>query len=783
MGQRQGIRGTLARLLLVCAVIFAFAPGTSLLAQGTAVFSRIDVAGNQRIEADTIRVFAGIEPGQPVTPEQLNLAVRNLFDSGLFEDVQVMPEAGRLVITVRENPTINQIAFEGNDALSDEDLQAVVQLRPRLAYSVAAAEQDAQRIIDAYRTAGRYAAEVNPVIIRRSENRVDLVFEITEGRKTGIQRVNFVGNHVFSDRRLRRAIQTNESNWLSFVFGGNTYDQDRLELDKEMLRRFYLERGYIDVQVLSATAELARDRGGFFLSFTISEGQKYNFGKVSVSSSIPGLNAAAFQPLLAPVADRGVYNVKYVDRVVERMAFQAGQQGYAFVEIRPQVTRHPENRTVDINFQLVEGQRVFVERIDISGNDRTLDRVIRRQFHIVEGDAFNSREVKDAEDRINALGYFKQATVNVREGSAPGYALVDVHVEEQPTGSLSLGGAYSTSEGISAQISLTERNFLGRGQTLTGAISASDQFANYSLGFYEPALFDRDLLAGATIFYRDSNLEEQSFSTSSAGLEPRVGFPLSENGRLTLRYHLSQDDIYDVQSDTSRIILEEEGKLLTSAIGLTYAYDRRNSAVDPTAGFILTLNQEFAGLGGDVTHSKTQGTARAYTSFFDEDLVVSAELEGGVLVSKDGTRITDRFNAGGDSFRGFARNGLGPRDFCGDAGEVTCLDPQEDETVNDALGGNYYAILRVDASFPIGLPEEYGVYGGLFGDIGSLWGLDDLDGSMGIVDDGMHIRSAVGVSLFVDTPFAPLRFNYAVPLQKEDYDELERFRFSVEKRF
>jgi outer membrane protein insertion porin family len=783
MGQRLSVRGQVPRLALVLALLMALLPASAIFAQGTAVFSRVDVAGNQRIESDTIRVFAGIEPGEPVTPEQLNLAVRNLFDTGLFEDVQVMPEAGRLVITVKENPTINQIAFEGNDALKDEDLQAVVQLRPRLAYSVAAAEQDAQRIADAYRTAGRYAAEVNPVIIRLPDNRVNLVFEITEGRKTGVQRVNFVGNRTFSDRRLRRAIQTNESNWLSFIFGNNTYDQDRLEVDRELLRQFYLERGYINVQILSATAELARDRAGFFLSFTISEGEKFDFGQVSVSSSVPGLNAAAFQPLLAPVATGGVYNVKFVDRVIERMTYQAGQSGYAFVEIRPQVTQHPENHTVDINFQLVEGQRVFVERIDISGNNRTLDRVIRRQFHIVEGDAFNSREVRDAEDRIRGLGYFKEVSVNVREGSAPGYALVDVNVEEQPTGSLSLGGAYSTSEGISAQISLTERNFLGRGQTLTGAISASTQFANYQLGFYEPALFDRDLLAGFLLYYRDTNYDEQSFNTSSIGFEPRIGFPLSENGRLTVRYQISQDDIYDVAADTSRIIQNEAGALITSAIGLTYAYDRRNSVVDPTAGFILTLNQEFAGLGGDVTHSKTQGTARAYTSFFDEDLVLSAELEGGVIVSQDGTRITDRFNTGGDSFRGFARNGLGPRDYCGDSGEPLCTPDQEDETVNDALGGNYYTVFRLDASFPIGIPEEYGVYGGVFGDIGSLWGLDDVNGSMGVVDDSFHVRSAVGASLFVDTPFAPLRFDYAVPIQKEDYDVVERFRFSIQTRF
>ena len=433
-----------------------------------------------------------------MTPEQLNLAVRNLFDTGLFEDVQVMPEAGRLVITVRENPTINQIAFEGNDSLDDEELTEVVQLRPRLAYSVAAAEQDAQRIIDAYRAAGRYAAEVNPVIIRQSENRVDLVFEISEGRRTSVQRISFTGNRVFSDRRLRRVVQTNQSNWLSFVFGNTSYDADRLEVDRELLRQFYLERGFIDFQVLSATAELARERNGFFLAFTVSEGQRFNFGQVSVSSSIPGLNAAAFQPLLAPVADRGVYNIAEVDRVIQRMTYQAGQAGYAFVEIRPQVTRNEAARTVDINFQILEGDRVFIERIDITGNTRTLDRVIRRQFRIVEGDAFNAREINAAQDRIRGLGYFETANVNVRPGSSPDRALVAVEVEEQPTGSLSLGGAFSSSEGLSAQISLTERNFLGRGQTLSGAVSGSTEFSNYQLGFFEPALFDRDLLVGFT---------------------------------------------------------------------------------------------------------------------------------------------------------------------------------------------------------------------------------------------------------------------------------------------
>ena len=484
------------------------------------------------------------------------------------------------------------------------------------------------------------------------------------------------------------------------------------------------------------------------------------------------------------MANRGVYNIKLIDRVIQRMSYQAGQAGYAFVEIRPRVTKNAAARTVDINFELVEGQRVFVERIDISGNTRTLDRVVRRQFHIVEGDAFNSREIRDAEDRINGLGYFKSAAVNVRPGTTEDQALVEVVVEEQPTGSLSLGGAFSSSEGLSAQISLTERNFLGRGQTVSGTISASTQFSNYAFGFVEPALFDRDLLAGFNLYYRNTNFDEQSFKTKNIGFEPRLGFPLSENGRLTVRYQISQDDIYDVQDDTSLIIENEEGSLITSAVGATYAYDRRNSVVDPTAGFILTLNQEFAGLGGDTRYSKSQARARAYTSFFEEELVLSAEIEGGAIFSEDGTRITDRFNTGGDSFRGFARNGLGPRDFCGDDDEPACTNPpQADLDVDDALGGNYYSVLRLDASFPLGLPQEYGVHGGMFADVGSLWQLDDVDGSMGEVDDGFHVRSSVGISLFIETPFAPLRFNYAIPLQYEDYDVLERFRFTLQTRF
>lgn len=782
MNHRKGRRpGPLAAFACVALALgLVLLPPGPLGAQGSAVFSRVDVAGNQRIEADTVRVFAGIEAGEPVTPEDLNLAVRQLFATGLFEQVEVMPEAGRLVITVVENPTISQIAFEGNDSIDDETLTDAIELRPRLAYSVAAAEADAQRIIEAYRQAGRYAAEVTPKIIRQPDNRVDLVYEVFEGRVTQVQRINFVGNQVFSDARLRRVVQTNQANWLSFILGNVNYDADRLELDRELLRRFYLERGYVDFRILSSTAELARERNGFFLSFTVSEGRQYSYGDMAVASSIPGLDPAEFQPLLEPVLDGGVYNVREVERVIERMTFLAGQKGYAFVEILPRIDRNEAAGIVDITFELTEGSRVFVERIDISGNTRTLDRVIRRQFDLVEGDAFNTREIQRAEDRIRALNYFETAAVDVRPGSAPDRAIVNVEVEEAPTGSLSLGGAFSSTEGPTAQIALTERNFLGRGQTITGAVSASAEYRNLELGFSEPALFDRDLLAGFSLYARERDFEETSYQTSNTGFEPRVGFPISENGRLTLRYRLSADEIRNVNENSSAIIRREQGSFTTSAVALSYAYDRRNSVVDPTAGFILTLNQELAGLGGDVQHSRTQGTARVYSSLFDEALVLSAELEGGALISQDGTRVIDRFIAGGDAFRGFARNGIGPRDVCG-PGE--CVVGPATADVDDPLGGNYYGILRLDASFPLGLPEEYGIYGGVFADVGSLWGLDDTAGSSGEIDDGFALRAAVGVSLFVDTPLAPLRFNFAQPLLREEEDVTEYFRFTVQTRF
>ncbi|NNU80709.1 outer membrane protein assembly factor BamA [Halovulum dunhuangense] len=769
--------GTLAAGLLATAAALAVpAPGRAQDAFQLFQVSSVTVEGNARIPADTIQVFAGLIPGQPVTQAEINAALQRLFDTGLFEDARIEPRGGRILITVVENPTINQVAIEGNDRLDDEALLQVVQLGPRDPYSRTAAEADARAIIEAYARSGRITAEVTPKLIRLPDNRVNLVYEVFEGRVTEIQRISFIGNEAYSDRRLRRVVQSGQAGLFSFLFTNDVYDPDRLELDRQLLRDFYLNRGYIDFRVDSAAAELSRERNAFFLTFSVTEGQQFRYGRSTVTTFAPGLDPAAFEALI-DLQPGDVYSQERVDRVIERMAFLAGQNGFAFVEIVPRLTRNEENGTVDIAFELVEGPRVFVERIDIQGNTETLDRVIRRQFRVVEGDPFNARELREAEQRIQALRFFDRVSTRVREGSAPDRAVISVEVEEAPTGSLSFGAAFSSSEGVTGTIGLSERNFLGRGQRASIELAAGEESNTFAFSFTEPALFDQDLSGSISAFYREFDRDESSINTTSIGVIPALGFPLSEDGRLSVRLFVTQEEIDVDPTGVSPILQREAGTELSIGAGFTYTLDKRNSPVDPSAGFLLRFSQDFAGLGGDAQYSKSEALARAYTSILDEEVILTAELEAGALVSfNDSTRITDRFVLGGDSFRGFSRGGLGPRDRC-----TACGSGGED--IDDALGGNLYAVARFEATFPIGLPENLGIYGGVFADVGSLWDLYDVAGASGTVDDSARLRSSAGVSLFWDTVIGPLRFNYAKPIDSVAGDEFEEFRITVDTRF
>lgn len=774
---RAGMGTPLIRLLTVglMAVVMATAPRLPGLATGGAALAQtgprvaaIDVVGNRRIETATVLSFLQIQVGEPITGEALNGSVRALFESGLFRDAGIDVQGNRLVVRVEENPTINRVAFEGNDEIADDILEPNVSSRPRRAFTRARAEADAQVLTEIYRRTGRFGAVVEPVIIELPDNRVDLVFEINEGSITEVSSINFVGNEVFSNRRLRRVIETTESNLLSVFLSTDIYDPDRLEFDKELLRRFYLSRGYADFTVLSAVAELSPDRRSFFITFTVDEGELYTFGPQTVQSLAAGLDPAEFEPLIL-AREGDTYDASLIDKTIEQMVFQAGQRGFAFVEVRPRAIRDVASRTIGIVYELVEGPQVFVERIDIEGNTRTLDRVIRREFPLVEGDPFNSRAIEQARRDIRGLGFFSSVDVSTRRGTAEDRAVVTVEVEEQPTGSLTFGLGFSTADGPVGEVSVSERNFLGRGQFVRLRAVVSGERQVFDFAFREPAFLDRDLEAGFDLYYRlDDRSDESSFEETNIGFVPTVSFPLSENGRLQLNYRISSDEIRDVSASASPLIKIDEGTAITSSIGYTYTYDRRDDSLDPTSGYLLRLSQDFAGIGGDTQYVRTTALASGFTSFFDEEVTASISLEGGIIqgINHD-IRITDRFELGGDRFRGFRRGGIGPRD----------------KTTDDALGGNIYAVLRNEVRFPLGLPDELGLSGGLFADIGTLFELDRTSAGGTTVDDSAKLRASVGASVFWNSGFGPLRINIATPIIEEDGDDPEYFRLTAGTRF
>jgi len=766
--EKLGVKACLTSIILAMPIAApVFTTAFMATAAHAAVISSISVQGNQLIPSETIRDFAGVNLGSNLSPADLNEVVRRLYDSGMFENVDLRISGSTMVITVVENPSVSVIAFEGNKSLKDGVLSSVVRSSVSRPYNRLTALADAQTISQMYAQAGRIDVSVKPVIIPVSEGRVNLVFEISEAPIAGVERVSFIGNSAFSDGRLRGVVETSEDGALSFLFGASTVDATTIARDRQKLEDYYTNKGFIDFEVLSSVPELSADRGGYYLTHTVSEGFKYEFGEATISSSIRGVETDAFSRFVNIRSGR-VFQVDDVNTVIDKIEAEAVRQGLPFLRVSPNYTKNEANRTVDVNFELVSGRRVYVERIDIGGNTGTLERVVRRQFDFVEGDAFNPRKMEVSADKLRALGIFGAANVTVREGSSPDKVIVDVDVQDIPTGSAGFGAGYSSESGFSGSLSLSEKNFLGRGQAFNLELNYGENAQVFSFSFTEPALLDRDLSAGFDLYYRRADRSESSFQSTNYGVEPTLRFYLDENTRMGISYRLSSDEIRDVAVGASPVILADEvGPLVTSALGVSLSYDRRNSRAAPTSGFILSLNEEFAGLGGDLSYSKTIVKAKGYTSFFDESLIFSAELEGGALVTTDGsdTRVTDRFFLGGNSFKGFATGGIGPRDTVADN--------------DDALGGNYYGIARLQGTFPLGFGEDSGIYGGVFAEAGSVWDLGDI----GVVDDEMYIRASSGVSLFWRTPIGPLEFSYAIPLMYEDDDITQNFSVAVSTRF
>lgn len=726
--------------------------------------SDIRVEGVQRIEPATVLSYLTIHQGDPFDPLALDASLKALFATGLFSDVVLTREGNELVVKVVENPIINQIAFEGNRRVDDDKLMAELSLQPRQVYTRTRVQNDTQRILDIYRRSGRFQATVEPKIIQLDQNRVDLVFEINEGPLATIEEINFVGNEAFSDSTLRGEVVTEETEWWNILATTDTYDPDRLAFDQELLRRFYLREGYADFRVVSAVAELSPDGEGFIITVTVDEGPRYHFGKMDVVSAIQGVDVEQLRPLI--VSQEGDwYSSTDIEASVNALRQALGDMQYAFVDIKPRIDRDRDAQTIGVTYEIAEGPRVFVERIDIEGNTRTLDEVIRREFRLVEGDPFNATLLRTSESRIRNLGYFSNVQTQTLPGSAPDQTIIRTTVTEQSTGELTLGAGFSSTDGPLGNVSLRERNFLGRGQDIRFSTSISGVSSEFDISFTEPYFMGREVAAGFDLFHttRD-NQSSSSYSETNTGFALRLGYPLSETVRQTLRYRLALRSVEDVPNDASVYIKEQEGEVLTSAIASTISWDERDSKINPTDGFVVSMTNELAGLGGDVHYFKTVVNADWYYPITDS-WIVNVGVQGGYIygIGED-VRISDRFFVGGQNMRGFATGGIGPRDL--DTG--------------DALGGNAYAIGTLETLFPVGLPDDFGIKGRAFTEFGTLFGADVTGGN--IVDEPA-LRLSAGVGISWDSPFGPVKLDFAIPILKEDYDETEEFRFSFGTSF
>jgi len=759
-------RLTLVFFLMFCAVsVFATTPAS---AQEYSIGSVV-VSGNQRIETQSILRYARIQTGRRVSASELNAGYQRVVDTGLFENVEFIPQGGRLLIRVVENPTINVISVEGNKRIDDDAALEIITSRPRRVYSSIQVERDATALAQAYEQQGRFSAAVTPKIIRRSDNRVDLVFEVREGRGSEIERLSFVGNRVYSDRRLRRVMGSKQAGLLRQIIKQDTFVADRIAFDKQLLVDFYQSRGYVDFQVLSVTSEFSRERNAFFITFNVREGQKFTVGEVSTVSEIADVDADEFDQELRMRSGQ-VYTPQLVDHSIARLERLAVRKGLSLLRIEPRVSRDDRDMTLDVEFALVKGARVFVERIDIEGNVTTLDKVIRRQFRTVEGDTFNPREIREAADRIRALGLFTASDVRARSGTDEDQVIVDVEVEEGLTGSLGFGASYETSGGVGLTANFSEKNLLGRGQTLNADITAGADSASGGITFVEPYFMGRNLKFSFTGQYRETEYDYTDYDTRSFLFRPGFEFPISENGRLGVNFAVSSDKIFNVDSGSSAVLFNEEstGDVLGTSIGYSYSYDTRRSGLSPTSGILLRFAQDFGSQDSGGTFVKSTAIASYQKQIMNEEVTLRATIEGGALLkSGSDSRLTERFFLSSSQMRGFSPSGLGPRD----TGALN----------KDALGGNYFAAARFEADFPLGLPEEYGIKGGVFLDVGTVWGLDDTLG--GAIDDSLHLRSSAGISIFWQTPVGPLRFNFSRALKKESYDKTQNFNLTVSTQF
>jgi len=725
----------------------------------------IRIEGTQRIEPETVRSYMAISPGDPFAADRIDKALKNLFATGLFADVTFRREGNTLVVKVVENPIINQIAFEGNDHIEDKDLTQEVQLKPRTVLTQSRVQSDVTRILDLYRRSGRFGATVEPKVINLDQNRVNLVFEIKEGKKTEVRRISFVGNKAFSDSDLRGQIVTQESAFYRFLTSNDTYDPDRLQVDREKLRDFYLSEGYIDFKVVSAVAELSPEQDAFFITFTVDEGERYKLGKVEIKTSLKDLDPKALRSLVQ-TSEGAWYDQGDVDRTVQALNDALGSLGYAFVDIQTRLDRDPKKKIVNLTYDINEGPKVFVERIDIKGNVRTLDKVIRREFRLAEGDAFNTAKLRRTRTRLQNLGFFSTVDIKNLPGTAPDRTIIEVNVEEQSTGELSLGVGYSTTDGPLGLAGIRERNLLGKGQDLSLQGSLSGVRSQVQLSFTEPYFLDHPISAGFDIFDVRTTATNTQFTENDIGAGLRAGYDVTEFLRHSMRYTLSRQDITDVAPTASLAVQQEEGSNLNSLLGNEFLYDRRDNRFDPSGGYYIRLRNDVSGPPGNFAYLGTRFGGGYYMPLTKSKSVV-AGLTGEIGYLQDLGKpifISNSYQLGGQTFRGFESAGIGPRDA----------------VTGDSLGGKRYVVGTFQVSFPVGLPEEYQVRGHAFTDFGTLTG---TDANITTIEDSAALRLSAGVGVLWKSPFGPIAIDVAVPVLKQSFDKTQLINFSVGTSF
>ncbi len=776
---------TILAAVLTVTVTAATVQPMKAFAQNGTVIRDIQVTGNSRIEPETVRTYLKFKVGERYDGYKADESLRALFGTGLFQDVHLNLKGSVVLVSVVENPIINRVAFEGNTEVKTDTLTQEVQLKSRALYSRARVQADVQRVLDVYRRQGYYATQVNAQIIQLDHNRIDLVFEVREGPETKVAGINFIGNRSFSDTELRGIITTTKSSFMDFLKPTSVYDPDRFNLDRELLRRYYVKNGYADMRVVSAVADVDREGKGFFLTFTIDEGERYNFGGTNVETTLADFNANdARGKLLTNSGD--IYNADLVDKTTEALTVAVAQQGYAFGQVRTRINRDPVSHTIGITYVVEQGPRIYIERINVAGNFRTEDYVIRREFKVAEGDAYNKVMVDQARHRLMALGFFKDVKVNKEPGSAGDRVALNIDVQEQSTGELSFSAGYSTAEGVIGDISYSERNFMGTGQFVQVKLSGSQVSYGLDTSWTDPRFLDRNLSLGVDAFVRNADYRANTGYTAAGyqdfntGSSLRFGFGLLDNVWLNTNYTAKYEDIYNLDWNAPLAVKEVAGSAVTSSVGYSLIFDTRNNRKSPTHGVYVSLGQDFAGVGGDVDYVRSVGEVRGYYPLTRDFTLVGRALAGNIFNWQSGglIRTVDDFYKGGECVRGFAPAGIGPRD----------------PSTSDALGGKNFYCATAEVRFPLPfIPEDMGFGGAVFADAGSLWGTDanalaaayvaKNGGSFTPATDSAGIRASVGGSLIWNSPIGPLRADFGYALMKEQTDQTQVFRFGAATRF